>query len=433
MSRAFAILNARLVDPASGRDEAGGLLVENGRIVDIGPAVRGSHLTDDGFDGELIDAKGAILAPALIDLRAAIEPAFTPGGETLDTLCAAAAAGGIGTLVVAPNASLPLDTPEGLRALRHDFRPQRLRLHAAGGATRNLAGEAMSEIGLMGDAGALYVSQGDGAIADAGALRSLLAYASGFETWVALRPCDATLGADAAASESEWAARLGLAAEPAIAERMAIDRFAALAEMTGGRVIIDRLSTEEGCEALSRARRKGLEIGAMASIAHLSLNDVDAADLSGTKRLTPPLRAESDRQAMVEAIRSGLVDAVVSDHRPLPADAKARPFGDAVPGSTGVETLLGALLGLVHDGQLELIDTLRAVTSGPADLLGLPQGRLAVGAPADLALIDGDAPWVAHAQDGRSVRRNSVFEGRRFQGRVLQLFVKGAMVFAQDN
>lgn len=433
MTRNFAILNARLVDPASGRDEAGGVIVADGVIADIGPAVRGSRLTDEGFDGELIDAKGAILAPALIDLRAAMEPVFTPAGETLDTLAAAAASGGIGTLVIAPNTGLPLDTPEALRALRHDFRPQRLRLLAAGGATRGLRGEAMSEIGLMAEAGAVLVSQGDGAIADASVLRSLLAYASGFETWVALRPCDATMGAAAAATESEWSARLGLPAEPAMAERMAIDRIAALAELTGSKVIFDRVSTAEGCEALSRAKRKGLEIGTTVAIAHLALNDVDAADLAASKRLTPPLRSEADRLAIVEAVRSGLVDAIISDHRPLPAEAKARPFGDAEPGSTGVETLLGALLGLVHDGQLELTEALRAVTSGPSDLLGLPQGRLTEGAPADLALIDGDAPWVARAAEGRSNRRNSVFEGRRFQGRVLQLFVNGAMVYAQDN
>tara|TARA_R110002072_G_scaffold135399_2_gene276667 strand:- start:271 stop:1572 length:1302 start_codon:yes stop_codon:yes gene_type:complete len=433
MSERFAILNARLVDPASGRDEAGGVMVENGHITEIGPSVRGSRLSEDGFDGRMIDAKGAILAPALIDLRAAIEPAFTPGGETLDSLVAAASAGGIGTLVLAPTSATPFDTPEAIRALRHDSRPHHVRLHAAGGATRNLEGRHMAEIGLMGDAGALFVSQGDGPMADAGALRNLLTYASGFETFVALRPCDASLGAQAVASESEWAARLGLSAEPPIAERMAIDHAAALAELTGGKLILDRVSTSEACDAISRAKRKGLEIGATLAIAHLTLNNVDAADLGPNKRITPPLRSEIDRLAMVEAIRSGLIDAVVSDHRPIAADAKAQPFADAPAGSIGVETLLGALLGLVHDGQLELIEALRPVTCGPADLLGLKQGRLAVGAPADIAIIDGDAPWVFHAASGQSRRRNAIFEGRRFQGRVLQLFVNGAMVFTSDN
>ena len=433
MSERFAILNARLVDPASGRDEAGGLIVEHGVITELGQAVKGSRLVDDGFDGEMIDARGAILAPALIDLRAAIEPAWTPGGETLDSLVAAASAGGIGTLVLAPNDAMALDTPETLRAFKSEFRPRPIRLHLAGGATRDLAGETMAEIGLMTEVGALYVSQGDNAIADTRVLRNLLSYASGFETFVALRPCDATLGAGAIATESEWAARLGLAAEPSITERLAIDRAAAIAELTGGKLMIDRVSTDEGCTALARARRRGLEIGATAAIAHLTLNDVDAADLSASKRITPPLRGEEDRLALVEAIRSGLIDAIVSDHRPLPDETQDQPFGDAAPGSIGVESLLGALLGLVHDGQLDLIEALRPVTSGPADLLGLKQGRLEAGAPADMAIIDGDAPWVFHAADSHSNRRNAIFEGRRFQGQVLKLFVNGAMVFTSDN
>ena len=433
MSERFAILNARLVDPASGLDKAGGLIVDHGHISDIGPTIKGSRLVDEGFDGEMIDARGAILAPALIDLRASIEPAYTPGGETLDSLASAASSGGIGTLVLAANEAMPLDTPESLRALRHEFRPHHIRFLTAGGATRSLAGDTMSEIGLMSEAGSLYVSNGDGTISDTRVLRNLLAYASGFETFVALRPCDPTLGAGAVATESEWAARLGLTAEPAIVERLAIDRAAALAELTGGKLIIDRISTVEGCEALARARRRGLEIGATVSIAHLTLNDVDAADQSASKRITPPLRSEADREALVDALRSSLIDAIVSDHRPLPDETQDQPFGDAAAGAIGVESLLGALLGLVHDGQLELTDALRAATSGPADLLGLPQGRLAVGAPADIAIIDGDAPWVYHASQGHSRRRNAIFEGRRFQGQVLKLFVNGAMVFVEDN
>jgi len=429
MSQRFAIVNARLVDPASGMDEAGGVLVEDHHIVEFGPGVRGINLDDV----EVIDAHGAILAPALIDLRAGIEPPFTPGGETISSLSAAAAAGGIGTLVLGPHAATPFDTPETVRALGHETRPMRVRMPVAGGATRSLAGETMSEIGLMHDAGALFVSNGDAPIADTRVLRSLLSYASHFEAWVAVRPADACLSAGAAATEGEWAARNGIPAEPTVAERMAIERLAALGELTGGRVLIDRISTEEGLEALSRAKRKGLEIGATASVNSLLLNEVDAGGYDASMRLVPPLRFEADREALVRAITEGLVDAIVSDHRPLSVEAKSEPWPEAAAGSTGVETLLSGLLSLVHGGQLELIDAMRVVTSGPADLIGLPQGRMEEGAPADLVLIDGDAPWVYRAADGLSARRNAALEGRRFQGRVLKTFVAGAMIHTNDN
>lgn len=429
MSTRFAIVNARLVDPATGMDEAGGVLVEDHHIAEAGPSVRGINLEDT----DVIDAQGAILAPALIDLRAGNEPPFTPGGETISSLSAAAAAGGIGTLVLAPHATSPFDTPEIVRSLGHETRPMRVRMPVAGGATRGLAGEALAEIGLMHDAGALFVSNGDMPIADTRLLRSLLAYASHFEMWVALRPSEPALSAGAVATEGEWAARQGLPGEPAVAERMAIERFAALGELTGGRVLIDRISTGEGLGALSHAKRKGLEVGATASINNLLLNEVDAGAFDANMRLSPPLRFEDDRAALVRAISEGLIDAVVSDHRPHSIESKSEPWPDAAVGSIGVETLLAGLLSLVHDGQLELIDALRVLTSGPADLLGLPQGRLEEGAPADLVLIDGDAPWVYRAGDGVSARRNAALEGRRFQGRVLKTFVAGAMIHTGDN
>jgi dihydroorotase len=192
--------------------------------------------------------------------------------------------------------------------------------------------------------------------------------------------------------------------------------------------MIDRLSTQAGLDALRRARARDLEIAATAAIAHLTLNEVDAGGLDSAFRMDPPLRAESDRRALVQAVIDGEIDAVVSDHRPTPFDDKGEPFALAIPGTMGVETLLAAMLGLVHDGQIELIDALRVLTSGPADLLGLPQGRLALGAPADLVLIDGDKPWVCDPEDFQSARGNSAWAGRRFQGRVLQTIVGGVTI-----
>lgn len=422
MSRTLAIVNARLVDPATGHDGPGGVLIEDGLI-----AQTGTELDLDAAD-EVIDAKGCILAPALVDLRAAREPALTPDGETLESLTASAAAGGIGTLVLAPNDRTPLDKPDGFAGMGRGFERLPVRVLSAAGATVGLNGEQMAEIGLMVRAGAVYAGNGDRPVADARTMRRLLAYASQFDIWLSVRPADAALSAGTVALESDWSARLGLPAEPAVSERIAIARDAALAELSGGRLMIDRLSTAAGLDALRQARSRDLEIAATVAVAHLTLNEVDAGGLNSAFRMDPPLRAESDRMALVEAVTRGEIDAVVSDHRPTPFDDKGEPFALAIAGTMSVETLLGAMFGLVHDGELTLIDALRVLTCGPADLLGLPQGRIRPGAPADLILIDGDAPWVCDPARFRSARGNSAWAGRRFQGRVLQTIVGGATI-----
>lgn len=422
MSQSFAITNARLVDPASGHDAPGGVLVEDGVIAQMGDEL------DLDSAAEIIDAQGRILAPALIDLRVAKEPALTPDGETASTLASAAAAGGFGTVVLAPNARSPLDKADGFAGMNRGLSQHGVRVLSAAASTTGLAGEQMAEIGLMARGGAVYTGNGDRPISDARTMRRVLAYASQFDLWVSVRPADAALSEGAVTTESDWSARLGLPAEPAISERIAIERDASLAELSGGKLMIDRVSTASGLEALRHVRSRDIEIAATAAIAHLTLNEIDAGDLDGAFRMDPPLRAESDRRALVEAVARGEIDAIVSDHRPTPYDDKAEPFAVAMPGTLGLETLLGALLALVHDGDLDLIDALRPLTSGPADLIGLPQGRLSTGAPADLVIIDGDLPWVCDPDDFHSARGNSAWAGRRFQGRALQTIVGGATI-----
>lgn len=418
----LAIINARLVDPASGHDAPGGVLVEDGLIAQTGSEID-IHAAD-----EVIDAQGRILAPALIDLRCAKEPGFTPDGETLSSLCEGAAAGGIGTLMLAPNRLTPMDKPESIASLVSGFERQRLRLMACCGATAGLDGMQMAEIGLMLKAGAAMAGHGDRPVADTRTMRRLLAYTSQFDVWLGVRPADACLSDGAVALESDWSARMGLPAEPAVSERIAIERDAALVELSGGKLFIDRLSTASGIEALRHARTRDLEIAASVAVAHLTLNEVDAGGLDSAFRMTPPLRAESDRRTLVEAVASGEIDAVVSDHRPTPFDDKGEPFALAIAGTMAVETLLGAMLGLVHEGELDLVEALRPLTCGPADIMGLPQGRIAIGAPADLILVDGDLPWVCRPDEFRSARANSAWAGRRFQGRVLQTIVGGVTI-----
>lgn len=413
---------ARLVDPGTGLDELSDLRVKNGVISEFG-----TDITSD--DDHVIEANGAILAPAVIDLRACIEPAFMPGGETLDSLAQAAASGGVGTVVIAPYRDMPIDTPEAVLALRAAARPMPVKLLIAGGVTRNLEGSTLSEAGLMAESGAAFVSQGNTPIADAASMRNLLNYAAGFELWVASPARNASLSTHSVASESEAAARYGLTLEPLLSERIAIDRDAAMAELTGARLMVDRVSTRDGLEAISRAKRRGLEICATAAITHLAFNAVDADGLDPAFRVTPPLRAEEDRSALVSAIEDGLIDAVVSDHTPRSQDTKAQPFAEAAPGTISIETLLSVMLRLVHEDELDLVSALRPLTIGPAELLGLPQGRIEIGSPADLILIDGDKPWVFDTANSRSNRRNAAWQGRRFQGQVLMTMVDGGIVY----
>ncbi len=423
MSTTRAITNARLVDPASGQDGPGGVLIEDGII-----AQTGTELDLDAAD-EVIDAKGCILAPALIDLRCAKEPALTPDGETIDTLCAAAMTGGFGTIILAPNARSPLDKADGFSGMSRALAQRGVRVLSACGATQGLAGEQMAEIGLMVRAGAVYAGCGDRPVHDTRLMRRLLSYTSQFDVWLSCRPADSDLSAGAVALESDWSARVGIPSEPAVSERIAIERDAALAELSGGKLMIDRLSTAAGLDALRHVRGRDLEIAATVAVAHLTLNEVDAGGLNSAFRMDPPLRSEADRLALVEAVASGEIDAVVSDHRPTPFDDKGEPFALAIAGTLSLETQLGAMLGLVHDDELTLLDALRVLTSGPADLLGLPQGRIAVGAPADLILIDGDKPWVCQPSGFASARGNSAWSGRRFQGRVLQTIVAGDTLY----
>ncbi|MBO6847287.1 MAG: amidohydrolase family protein [Maricaulis sp.] len=423
MSASFAITNARLVDPESGHDGPGGILVENGLIAQIGEEL------DLNSADEVIDAGGKVLAPALIDLRASKEPALTPDGENQSSLAAGAAAGGFGTVVLAPNEHSPLQTAGGFAGMTRALGQHGVRVLSAAAATQDLAGESMAEIGLMAKAGAVYVSNGDNPIADTRVLRRVMSYASQFDLWLSLRAAEPGLSCGAVATESDWSARFGLPSEPTMAERIAIDRAASVAALSGGKLMVDRVSTADGLAAIRDARKRDIEIAATSAIAHLTLNEVDAGGLDSAFRVDPPLRVEADRRALVEAIAAGEVDAIVSDHRPTPFDDKGEPFAMAIAGTLALETLLASLLALVHDEELSLVEALRPLTAGPADLLGLPQGRLTTGAPADLVLIDGDTPWVCHPDDFHSPRGNSAWAGRRFIGRVTQTFVDGQSIY----
>jgi len=425
--RPTAYANVRLVDPASGYDGPGGVIVTEGVIANV---IRGGDLGSLSKDIEVIDGKGAMLLPGLIDIRVKTgEPGAEPK-ETLKSAALAAAAGGVTTIVVQPDTHPVMDEPSVV-----DFILRRARdiglinVYPAGAATKGGEGQRMAEIGLMHEAGCLYVTDADRPIVDSKVMRRVLAYAKAFDVLVAHRPADPWLSTGAAASEGEFASRMGLPGVPAIAEKIMLERDLALVELTGGRLLVDQLTTAAAIESFARARDKGLPVTATTSINHLSFNEIDIGDYRTFCKVDPPLRSEDDRQAVIEAVASGLISVVVSAHAPAPAEDKRLPYDEATPGAVGLQTLLPALLTFHHEGRIPLIDLIRTVTCAPADLLGLPAGRLAKGAPADLVLCDLNAPILIDADKLLSKSKNSPFDGRRLQGKVLRTVVDGRTVF----
>ena len=423
---ALAILNARLLDPATDYDGPGAVLIVDGVITEV---IHGSHASAPA-GVEVIDAGGLCLAPGLIDIRVKTgEPGDEPK-ETLKSASLAAAAGGVTTIVVQPDTDPAIDDPAMIDHIqRRGAALDLVNVRAAGAATKARDGQRMAEIGLMDEAGALYFTDGDHVIANTRTLQRVMSYAAAFNALIACRPADPWLSEGAVATSGELATRLGLSGVPAIAERIQLERDLALVEQTGARFLVDQISTEGALETLARARGKGLEVAASVSINHLCFNELDIGDYRTFYRLDPPLRAESDRQALIEAVRDGLIDAITSAHAPAPAEDKRRPFGEAAPGAVGLETLLPAALSLHHEDGLDLLDVLRPLTSGPAGLLGLDAGVLKAGAPADLVLFDLGAPIVIDAAQLKSKSKNSPFDGRRLQGKVIGTFVGGRQVF----
>jgi dihydroorotase len=332
--------------------------------------------------------------------------------------------------VVQPDTDPVVDDPAVVDFILRRARDIELvHVYPAGAATKGLHGKAMAEIGLMNEAGCVYVTDADRPIMDSRVMRRLLAYAGALGVLVAHRPSDPWLTAGAVATESEWSGRMGLASEPVAAETIMLERDIALVGLTGARLLVDQISAAAPLASLARAKAAGLPLIATASINHLTFNELDIGDYRTFWKLTPPLRGEDDRQALIEAVASGLVDIVVSAHAPAPPEEKRLPFDEAACGAVGLQTLLPALLTFYHEGRIPLLRLIETVTLAPASALGLAAGRLAVGAPADIILADIHRPRRIDATRLLSKSKNSAFDGRRLQGEVLLTVVDGRVVF----
>ena len=422
---------ARIVDPSRGLDEVGSVLIERGKIT-----AAGAHALNQGApEGtDRIDCNGHTVMPGLVDSRVFIGE---PGGEHRETIASAseaAAAGGVTSIIMMPDTDPVIDNVALVEfVLRTARDTAKVNVYPAAAVTRGLAGQEMTEFGLLKEAGAVAITEGRRTLRSSLVMRRALTYARDFGLVLAHETHDHDLGSGGVMNEGIYASWLGLPGIPREAEAIPLERDLMLARLTRGAYHAAKISTAMSAAAIARAKADGANVTAAVSINNLSLNDNDVGEYRTFYRLDPPLRAEEDRLAMIEALSDGVVDIIVSSHDPQDVDTKRLPFADAEPGAIGLETLLGASLRLVHNGDLSLLRLVEALSTTPARLFGLPGGTLAPGTPADLVLANLGTPWVVLERDIRSRSKNTCFEGARLQGKVLQTMVAGRTVFrAQD-
>ena len=421
------IYNARLIDPASRTDTRGGLVIENDIITDVGPQFAAAPRET----AEQIDAGGLCLAPGLIDLRVKTGEPGEESRETLGSASRAAVAGGVTSMVVMPDTSTVIDTAALVEFISRRARETALtRVYPTGAMTLHLDGQAMAEMGLMREAGAVFFSNGDIPAANAATMRKAMTYAASLGATIASRPTEPSLSGGEM-NAGALAARMGLPGLSADAEWIALARDLALAEATGCTLIVDLISTGRSLEMITAAKKRGAKVFTTIAAYSIFFNELDVGDYLTYCKVHPPFRTENERLALVQGLKDGSVDAVVSAHDPQPPEAKRVPYSEAAFGAAGLETTLSAMLSLYHEGQLDLFSALRPLTVGPAEILGLPQGRLRAGAPADLVLFDLGFGWKCDRYELRSRSTNSPFDGRRLQGQVRQTWVAGRSVFGR--
>ena len=425
--RPILLANARIIDPSRDLDFAGDLLIAEGVIRE---AKRGIGAAGVPEGTEMVDCRGQVAAPGLIDMRAFVGEPGAEYRETFASASQAAAAGGVTTIVSQPNTSPAIDEPAMVDfVLRRARDTAIVHVHPMAALTRGTRGSEMTEIGLLKAAGAVAFTDGARSVTNAQVMRRAMAYARDFDALVVHFTEDPNLAGEGVMNEGEFASRLGLTGVPKAAETIMLERDLRLVALSQGRYHAASVTCADSVEVLKRAKDQGLAVTASASINHITLNEIDVGSYRTFCKLAPPLRAEEDRLALVDALRSGIIDTVVSDHDPQDVETKRLPFAEAAPGAIGIETMLAASLRLVHSGDIALPALLKAMSTQPAELLGLPGGTLRPGSPADVVVFDPDAPWVLDRAELKSKCKNTPFDEARLSGRVTRTIVAGRTVY----
>ena len=409
----FALTNVKLLDPSTGLNEPGAILIEDGKIKAIGAKVA-SQLPSDILR---VDGSGKIAAPGLVDMHVTTGEPGAEHRETLKSASKAAAAGGVTTMVCMPDTDPVIDDIALVDFIKRRARDTaKVHVHPYAAMTRGLTGKEMTEIGLMIEAGAVALSNGRKAITNAQIMRRVMTYARDFDALVVHHPEDPDLVGNGVMNLGETSTRLGLAGIPAEAETIMVARDVRLAQLTGCRYHASQISCAESLDIIRRAKEKGYNVTCGVSINHLTLNENDIGLYRTFYKMSPPLRSEQERLAMIEGVADGTIDVIVSAHDPQDVDTKRHPFAECADGAVGLETMLPAAMRMVHAGQLTMMQAFKALSTTPAQLLGLPSGSLKPGSPADIIIFDPDLPWVMHRDMLLSRSKNTAFpQGAAFR------------------
>ena len=412
------LTNAKVIDPVAETISDGEVMFEDGIIIP-------KETADETFD-----CQGQYISPGLIDLGVKVGEPGERHKESYKSAGAAAAAGGVTTIITRPDTNPAIDTPEVLEFIRR--RAQEvcpINVFHMVALTKERAGREMTEIGFLQDAGAVAFTDFTNVVKNSKILMRALSYAKSLDALVIGHPQDPDLSDETSATAGKFASLRGLPSVTPLAERMALDRDMALVELTGVQYHFDQITTARSIPALERAKKNGHKITAGTSIHHLTLNEFDIADYRSFFKLNPPLRSENDRLAIINAVNSGVIDVISSFHTPQDEESKRLPFETAAAGAVGLETLLPASLQLFHNQSVSLEKLIKTMTLNPALLLGLPSGRITPGAPADLIIFDADIPFILDRETLKSKSKNTPFDGHKLQGKVRRTIVAGKTIF----
>jgi dihydroorotase len=428
MSNPIVLKNVRIIDPSRNLDEVGTIIAKNGVILTAGHKAQNQGAPDGAV---IRDCTGLVATPGLVDARVHVGE---PGGEHRETIASAsraAAAGGVTSIIMMPDTDPVIDDIALVEFVKKTARDTAaVNVYPAAAITKGLAGEEMTEIGLLMQAGAVAFTDAHSSVHDTQVLRRIMTYAREFGAVVSCETRDKYLGANGVMHEGLFASWLGLSGIPREAELIPLERDLRIAQLTRGRYHAAMISVPESVEAIERARSRGAKVTCGISINNLALNENDIGEYRTFFKLYPPLRPEDDRVAMADALASGAIDIIVSSHDPQDVDTKRLPFGEAEDGAIGLETMLAAALRLHHGGQVSLMRLIDAMSTRPAQIFGLAAGTLKPGAAADIALIDLDEPWLVAKDMLLSRSKNTPFEDARFSGRAVATYVSGKLVHA---